>query len=211
MVAFARFATRVALGAVSLALSRALLEVAHLYGWYPERQLAQLVTGVITTEAALWAIVAVIALAIWAGLDFVFYRRNPLRRWPQQTSSIDLSVGDTQPFFATKTTDSHIRRTHNLKIENIGSTALSECNVAIIDIAPPQNVYAPPWQLRAGQRLPLNAGESLFLPFATYGEAYASGCIGDTFFGFETKGHAPLPDATKEHTVTVRASARQPI
>ena len=44
MVAFARFATRVVLGAVSLALSRALLEVAHLYGWYPERQLAQLVT-----------------------------------------------------------------------------------------------------------------------------------------------------------------------
>jgi hypothetical protein len=81
-----QFAATVGLALVSLVLSRALLELVRLYGWYPEQQVARLLfdsPGHLVDRLALWWIVAVLAVVVWASLDHAFHRML----WSRETQS----------------------------------------------------------------------------------------------------------------------------
>jgi hypothetical protein len=90
MVALRQFVVRVVLGFAALVVSRALLEIAHVLGWYPERQLAALIMtppSAAAIQTALWIIAAIVAVALWFGADYFLYRRKGRREIARDRSS----------------------------------------------------------------------------------------------------------------------------
>jgi hypothetical protein len=71
-----KFILRIFLGVVCLIASRAVFEVLHLCGWYPERQLAAIV--MVSPQTSFWVLITVVAISMWGGLDYLFYRRKRL-------------------------------------------------------------------------------------------------------------------------------------
>ena len=65
---------------VGLVCSRAALEIAHAYNWYPERHLAELfmtAPSVFAIDAVWWGLLAFGATILWLVADYFFYRRKP--------------------------------------------------------------------------------------------------------------------------------------
>jgi hypothetical protein len=52
----------------------AIFEVFHLCGWYPEQQLAAIV--MVSPQTSFWVLSTVVAIGMWVGLDYAFYRRK---------------------------------------------------------------------------------------------------------------------------------------
>jgi hypothetical protein len=79
-----KFVARVLLGFTSLVVSRALLELAHFFDWYPERDLARVLMAsptLLQIEWIQWGLLAILTVLLWGAADYVFYRRNvPARR-----------------------------------------------------------------------------------------------------------------------------------
>jgi len=111
------------------------------------------------------------------------------------TTSIGLSVGENGPFRSIGASVYEIRRTLNLKLENIDpSSPLSGCTVAIYSVAPDPGDNGP-WLLK-DDIAPIAAGASVYIPLATYGEARDANkypCA-DSFLTTETANNYPLMD-----------------
>ena len=125
------------------------------------------------------------------------------------TSSIRMTVGESGPYFDTGGGVYDIRRTFNLKLENIDrSKPFSNCSVKILSVTPATD-YEGPWPLSEG--LSLAAGEHVFIPLVTYGEAREpdkNPAYGDTFMTMGTANGRPCLDVGEEYTVTLRATAQ---
>lgn len=62
-----------------LICSRALLAVAHAFGWYPEQQLARLIMSsptVLQVEWVQWVLIATATVLFWAVADYFVYQRK---------------------------------------------------------------------------------------------------------------------------------------
>ena len=71
---FSVFVVRALLGFASLVVSHALFIAAHGLGWYPDHQLATVLT--ISPSTTLWSLSAILAVAIWLAADWLLYRRH---------------------------------------------------------------------------------------------------------------------------------------
>lgn len=124
------------------------------------------------------------------------------------TSIIRMTVGESGPYLDTGGSGPYaIRRTFNLMLENIDlSKPVSNCSVKILSVTPATD-YEGPWLLEEG--LSLAAGDHVFIPLVTYGEARDSNNYpcGDTFMTMGTADDYPLLDIGEKYTVTMRATA----
>lgn len=115
------------------------------------------------------------------------------------TSIIKMTVGEDGPYFDTGGDPPDIRRTFNLKLENIDrSRPVSNYSVKILSVTPAPD-YEGPWLLEEGQSLA--AGDHVFISLVTYGEC------GDSFMTMGTTDKYPLLDIGEKYTVTIRATA----
>lgn len=179
--------------------------------------LVAIVTAVI---AAVWAmiiglpgpVVLVLMLGAFAfTLAIVFWFKKLLTKRKvvsvSDASALEMTVGESGPYFGTEGSVYGIRRTFNLKLENIDrQEPVSNCSVRILSVSP-QTDYEGPWLLKDG--ILLAAGDHVFIPLVTYGEArepdkYA---CEDTFMTTGTADGRPCLDADKEYTLTLRATA----
>jgi hypothetical protein len=122
-------------------------------------------------------------------------------------SILKMTVGESGPYFTTDGSLYSIKRTFNLKLENIDrSTPVSDCSVNISAVTPPTD-YTGPWPLSQG--LSLAAGDHIFIPLVTYGEARDPNkySCGDTFMTMGTEKGRPNLDAGTKYTITLRAVA----
>jgi hypothetical protein len=74
-----RLALSIGLAFVSYVVSRALLEVAHSLGWYPEQELAGLLLSsshAWKVDWIRWTLIGAMTIALWAVADYWFYRRS---------------------------------------------------------------------------------------------------------------------------------------
>ena len=74
-----KIAVQIVAAFFALVCSRALLAVAHSFGWFPEQQLAKLVLNsptIIQTEWLAWTMLTALALIIWLVLDYLVYKRE---------------------------------------------------------------------------------------------------------------------------------------
>ena len=193
----------------------ATLVIAHVFDLHPEQYLAFAVLGMIEDprilEALQWGSVGGVALVSAGVVHFVapYFRGHPNSEASSGdgTSSIRMTVGESGPYFDTEGGVYDIRRTFNLKLENIDpSKPVSNCSVKILSVTPATD-YEGPWPLNEG--LSLAAGEHVFIPLVTYGEArepdkYPSG---DTFMTMGTADRRPCLDVGKKYTLTMRATA----
>ncbi len=123
-------------------------------------------------------------------------------------SALQMTVGESGPYFKTEGSVFGIRRTSNLKLENVDrSKSLSDCSIHIMEVVPPTDNEGP-WLLKDG--ITLAAGAYTFVPLVTYGEARdpnKSGS-GDTFATLETSTGRPTLDVGPQYTMTLRATAQ---
>lgn len=87
---------------VGLICSHALLEVAHAFDWYPEKQLAAILIAsptIFQIEAVKWSLIAVLTALVWASAERFFYRRGllPRRRADSKTIRTPLGGASGQP------------------------------------------------------------------------------------------------------------------
>jgi hypothetical protein len=88
MVVLRQFVVRVLLGFAALVVSHALFEIAHFFGWYPERQLVALVMtppSAAAIQTVSWILFALLTIGLWAIVDYFFYRRQAMTA-PQTTN-----------------------------------------------------------------------------------------------------------------------------
>jgi hypothetical protein len=128
---------------------------------------------------------------------------------PKQMSALRLLVGEGGKFFSTKGSSIYgVKRTFLLKIENVSSDRkLSGCKVTLLRISP-QTEYEGPWLLK--DSFDLAAGDHLFIPLASYGEA-RNPQISDHSDSFililpESPG-SPKPSKRVKHTLVIRATS----
>ena len=94
-----------------------------------------------------------------------------------------------------------------MKLENIDrSKPVSNCSVKILSVTPTTD-YEGPWLLKEG--LLLAAGDHIFIPLVTYGEAREPDKYpcGDTFMTMGTSDSRPFLDIREKYTVMIRATA----
>jgi hypothetical protein len=73
------FILGVLLGFASLVCSHAAFFVAHASGWFPDQQVARLLMaspGILQIETIRWVLTAVLAVMVWALVDYFLYRRH---------------------------------------------------------------------------------------------------------------------------------------
>jgi hypothetical protein len=179
----------VGLPIVGIVVSHAFLEFVHAKGWYPEVQLASLMT--VSTDAwhVGWTralIMAAMTVALWLLGYWVFFgstkppkRIRAVKPSPASTaepskaaaqSLLRLSVGEDHSFYDfPKTTLYSQTRCYKVRLDNISpDQSVSECKVNLIGIEPTSG-YRLPRLLKAG--FSLAAGDHAFIPIASYGEA----------------------------------------
>jgi hypothetical protein len=121
--------------------------------------------------------------------------------------ALRIDVGEAGPFFYTRTKNLYkIRRTFNIKIENIDKhMSVSGCKVHLVDIEPKE--YPGPWVLKDDFRL--GAGDHIFVPLVTYGEAREPEkfACGDTFMVIHLPEPSPKPSASIEHILTLKVTS----
>jgi hypothetical protein len=127
--------------------------------------------------------------------------------WRVPESFLQIDVGESGPFFGTTGGLYDTKRTFNIKVSNISSDkTASNCKVHITKIEP-QNEYEGPWLLK---EIPsLAAGDHVFIPLATYGEARnptTYNCA-DTFFTTHIDSNSPMLDVGKPYVFTLRVTA----
>ena len=156
-----------------------------------------------------WVIGALV-FALFVTVEYAVRRKGPEKgsERRQAFSVLQMTVGEDGPYFGTEGGIYDIRRTFNLKLENIDrSKSLSECSIHIMEVVPPTD-YEGPWLLQDG--IVLAAGAHTFIPLVTYGEALdlnKYGC-GDTFITTGTATGRPNLDVGPKYTVTLRATAQ---
>ncbi len=153
------------------------------------------------------------AIFVAASIEYA-HRKGGVSRSNAATiiSALRMTVGESGPYFQTEGSVYDIRRTFNLKLENIDrQQPISNCAVRILSVIP-QTDYDGPWLLRDG--VSLAAGDHVFIPLVTYGEAREpdkNPTYGDTFMTMGTANGRPCLDVGEEHeeyTVTLRATAQ---
>jgi hypothetical protein len=106
-----------------------------------------------------------------------------------------------------------IQRTYNLRIENLDrEKPLTDCKISILntspDPPPPRNIPFP-WKLRNG--FSLSAGEQIYIPLATYGEARdrAKYDCGEAFMRVhaETDEDWFFLESSKQYILEIRATS----
>ena len=76
---------------VSLVVARAMLEICHSYGFYPERLLASLTMGALGNNLAFWIVLSFVSLILWLIFEF------SVRKWmPHKLSAITGSPPEKQ-------------------------------------------------------------------------------------------------------------------
>jgi hypothetical protein len=125
-------------------------------------------------------------------------------------SAFKITFGEAEPYFKTKLENFYkVYRTFNLKLENRDlSKAATGCKVYVTDIEPAE-YPVPTLPLKDG--FDLAAGDHIFIPLVTYGEAMDQTITpcGDSFMMICVPQLAPKPSADREHIVTVRATSLQ--
>jgi hypothetical protein len=118
--------------------------------------------------------------------------------------AIRMSVGEGGPYSDTGSAPG-IRRTCNLKLENVGSKAtLSNCSVHILEVRPKPDGEGP-WLLK--DKIVLAAGAHMFIPLVTYGEPSDPKRSGDSYATMETEKGRPTLEVGPQYTVFLRATA----
>lgn len=133
--------------------------------------------------------------------------REGIREAAPSVSALQMTVGETGPYFDTEDGVYDIKRTFNLKLENTDrNKSVSNCSVQILSVTPPTD-YEGPWRL--GEGLELASGDYVFIPLVTYGEAREpdKGTRGDTFITMGTENGRPHLDVGEKYTVALRATA----
>jgi hypothetical protein len=82
----ARIVTGGVLALVSTAFSRTVFEICYRSGFYPERWLADLTTGLLSDAVAFWLLASFLSLAIWLVLEF-----SVKRFWRERTGGSKMS------------------------------------------------------------------------------------------------------------------------
>ena len=134
------------------------------------------------------------------------------RRAPSATNSMSLfqlSVGENGQFLRTESKDIYsIKRTFNLRVDNIDARQnLAHCKLSILSIEP-QTEYQGPWVLK--DEFGLAAGESIFVPIVRYGEAREPDkfpCSNSFFVVLTESAGVPKLDIDSEHVLTIRATS----
>ena len=178
-----------------------------MFGFSPESWIAKfidappgwLVHDLTRVALVLIAVIVIVGVFLWD--------RSIRRKTKDVASIIKMTVGEDGPYFDTTGNMYSIRRTFNLRLENVDpSKPVSNCSTKILSVTPDPG-YTGPWLLNDG--LSLAAGEHEFVPLVTYGEAmdpikYDSA---DSFMTMGTADDYPLLDIGEKYTVTIRATA----
>ncbi|PCJ61472.1 MAG: hypothetical protein COA65_00470 [Rhodospirillaceae bacterium] len=123
-----------------------------------------------------------------------------------ETPAIKMTISESGPYCDIGPNVYEIRRTLNLKLENIDrSKPISNCSVKILSVMPPTE-YDGPWVLKEG--VSLAAGEHIFIPLVTYGESREPSKFKchDSFMTMGTAEQLPWLDAEEKYAVTLRAT-----
>ena len=150
-------------------------------------------------------------IAFTAGVMFWFGRRSATREGIREAapsfSALQMTVGEGGPYFGTEGGIFDIKRTFNLKLENIDTRQyVSDCSIQILNVTPATD-YVGPWRIMEG--LGLAAGDYVFIPLVTYGEAREpdKGTRGDNFITMGTENGRPYLDVGEKYTVALKATA----
>ncbi|CAN5168518.1 hypothetical protein BH09MYX1_BH09MYX1_67400 [soil metagenome] len=168
---------------VSLVTSHAALKIAHAGGWYPEDQLAKLLLAspsFLQIDAVRWTLIALAAISVWAVADYFLYRRNkrvaisapPETKKPPKhaPSFLEMTFGEHGSFVQIPKHSLYgITRQFQIGLRNTSrDTALTDCRVQITEIVPVSG-FRLPRLLKQGFNLA--AGDQIFIPLVSYGEA----------------------------------------
>jgi hypothetical protein len=157
----AKLIPRIFLGVVCLIASHAVFEVFHLCGWYPEQKLAAIV--MVSPLTSFWILSTVAAIGMWAGLDYLIYRRKqPLKaegRVTIQTGfEADYNLRTSSPF-------GEILHIIRVKITNATKNILTEARLSVANLNP-ANVGGRDFPLVCG--IALAAGESTYVNVSSH-------------------------------------------
>jgi len=209
------------LAIIGFIVSRALLEVAHALGWYPEDQLANLLLkspDLWKVAWVRWSLIAFVAAILGALADYILYRRQPLpsakiRTQPSPAeertpSLLRLSVGEDHSYYdIPKHGLSSLTRRFKIRVDNVSpDKSVSSCKVHITDIRPASG-YRLPRILK--ENFDLAAGDHVFIPLASYGEARkpAVSNFGDTLVVIEGGDREITAQHEEPNVITIRATA----
>jgi hypothetical protein len=123
---------------------------------------------------------------------------------------LQIEIGESGKFASTTGTPYRTRRTLSVKIENRDSRRFVSCCKLYLTKIEPQTEYVGPWLLADG--FALAAGDHLFVPLVTYGEArdISKFPCGDTFMVLHAiDSTEPKPSAGGEHVLTLRATSME--
>jgi len=124
--------------------------------------------------------------------------------------ALQIEIGESGPFMATGRGNIplySIKRTFSIKIENVDKRRpIAGCKIYVMSIDPQE--YVGPWLLK--DSFDLAAGEHIFVPLVTYGEArdISKTPAGDTFMTIHALQATPKPSSGTKHLVTLRATSR---
>jgi hypothetical protein len=125
------------------------------------------------------------------------------------SSALQIEVGETGRFsnFSREGMNLYkLTRVLNIKVENIDKRwPVTSCKVYIIGIEPSE--YSGPWILKEG--FSLSAGEHLFIPLVSYGEAREpdKDPCGDSFMVIRVPEPSPKLSAHSCHVLTLRVTS----
>jgi hypothetical protein len=125
---------------------------------------------------------------------------------PRALSALRITLGMEDGYMdAAGSTLHQIRRTFNLKLENIGQKALSGCRV-IVEATDPRSSIAFPIVLREG--ITLAPGEDIFIPLVRYGEARQPDTFNcaDSFATLAAPDEKPLFNVGENALVSLKAT-----
>jgi hypothetical protein len=124
--------------------------------------------------------------------------------------ALHIEVGEGGKFVSTTGSLYKTYRTLNVKVENRDSHRAVSGGKLYLTRIEPQTEYVGPWLLAGG--FALAAGDHLFVPLVSYGEARDAGKFpcADTFMELSTiDSTQPKPSATGEHVLTLRATSME--
>jgi hypothetical protein len=134
-------------------------------------------------------------------------QRPPQRKDIANASSLQIEVGESEPFFYTAGGIWDTKRTFNVKLSNNHNSKSAEfCRLHIIKIEP-QTEYNGPWTL--SEIRSLAAGDHRLVPLAIYGEARnpeTTNCA-DSFFTVLAEKRQPKLDTDRKYEFLLRATA----
>jgi hypothetical protein len=184
----AKLIPRIALGVVCLIASHAVFEVFHLRGWYPEQQLAAIV--MVSPQTSFWVLSTVAAIGMWAGLDYLVYRRKrPLtdpqiepqsepptaKGLPLAKQPLQIILGTGEPFETVEPSGANRSRTVRVKLQNNTGTEISNGTLKILNLDPANNGYK---DFLLKDYITIGPHGRIFIGVAAYNEGTSEALVG---------------------------------